>query len=104
DGVLHGLDALDYDGAVPDRAQPLDVAPRERRVELRVDVVREGHGRGSVADLASDDVGEADRLAADERHGPSGVEGAVDDRPQPDGGRKGEPAPDVALAPSEHRG
>ena len=38
-GVVDGLDALDDDRAVPHRAQPVDVVPRQRRVELGVDVV-----------------------------------------------------------------
>ena len=38
-GVGDGLDALDDDRAVPHRAEPLDVVPRQVGVELRVDVV-----------------------------------------------------------------
>ena len=41
--VVDGLDALEHDRAVPHRAQPVDVVPRQRRVELRVDVVGQAH-------------------------------------------------------------
>ena len=102
--VVDGLDALDDDRAVPHRAQPVDVGPRQRRVELGVDVVGQRDRRGAVADLAADDVGEADRLAAHERPRPAGVERAVDDRAGPDRRRQREAAAHVALAPAEHGG
>ncbi len=73
-------------------------------IELGVDVVGERDRRGAVADVAADDVGEADRLAAHERPRPPRVERAVDDRARPDRRRQREPAPHVALAPPEHRG
>ena len=40
-GVGDGLDALDHDGAVPDRAQPLGVTPGEPGIHLARDVVGE---------------------------------------------------------------
>ena len=102
--VVDGLDALEHDRAVPHRAQPVDVVPRQRGIELGVDVVRERDRRRAVADVAADDVGEADRLAAHERPRPRRVQRAVDDRARPDGRRQREAAAHVALAPAEHRG
>jgi hypothetical protein len=95
--VGDGLHALEDDGAVPHRPEPVDVRPRQRRVELGVDVVRQGDRGGAVADVTTDDVGEADRLAARERPGPARMERSVDDRARTDGGREREPAADVTL-------
>src|SRR5262249_59997682 len=85
DFVYDGLHALEHDRAVPNRAQPTHVVPRECRVELGVDVVRERDRGGAVADIASDDVGESDRFAPEERPGPARIQGAVEDRARPDG-------------------
>ena len=86
--VVDGLHALEHDRPVPHRTEPVDVAPRQRGIELRIDVVRERDRRRAVADVAADDVGEADGLAAHERPRPAGVPRAVDDRAWADGGRQ----------------
>ena len=79
--------------------------PRERRVELRVDVVGERDRGGAVARRRSPgDVGEADRLGAHEPPRPARVDGAVEERVEPDLRRQREAAAHVALAPAEHRG
>ncbi len=103
--VGDGLDALEHDRPVPHRAQPVDVGPRQRLVELAVDVSGERDRVLAVLLVAvPDDVGEHDRVVAQEVPCPAGMDGAVEDRLQPDLRREREPAADVALTATEHRG
>ena len=102
-GVGDGLDALDHDRTVPDRAQPLGVAPREAGIHLAGDVVGEGDRGGTVTDVFAGDVREADRLAAHELPRPARVDGAVEQRVETDLGRQLEAAAHVAFAPAVHR-
>ena len=84
--VGDGLDALQDDRAIPHRAQPRDVVPREGGIELGVDVVGQVHRRGAVTDVVAHNVGEADRIAAHERPRPLRVPRAVDHGPWTDRG------------------
>ena len=106
-GVGHRLDALDHDRAGPHRAQPLDVVPRQVRVELAADVPGQRHRVGPVARsvaTAADHVGEHDRLGPHERPRPARVHGAVEQRAQTELRGHLEAPPHVALAPTEHGG
>ncbi len=99
-GVLDRTDALQHDGEVGQAAQPVEVPPREARVELRVHEVRQRHRRARGAPRH---VRERDRPAAEEGPRPRGMADPVDDRAQPDGRRQREPAAHVSLAAPEHR-
>ena len=105
-GVLDRLDALEDDRPVPPGAEPLDVLPGQARIELRVDVVGERDRRGAVTDLAAHgDVGEPDRIGADEVPGPAPGGRRPSRRvPGPDLRGQREAPTDVALATAEHRG
>ena len=103
-GVGDGLDPLQHDRAVPDRTQPLDVVPRQRRIELGLHLAGEGYRGPAVVDALVDDVRERDRLGTEEVERPAGMEGAVEDRLEPDLGRQREATADVALASPEHGG
>ena len=103
-GIGDGLDPLQHDRAVPDRTQPLDVVPRQRRIELRLHLAGERHRRPAVVDALVDDVRERDRFGAEEIERPAGMERAVEDRLESDLRRQREAAADVALASPEHGG
>ena len=104
-GIVDGLHALEHDRSVPDRAEPLDVVPRQRWVELRRDLLGEGDRPRAVvvvaADLRRGDVGEQDRLGSDEAPRPARVDDAVDDRVESELRRHREAAPDVAFPAAE---
>ena len=99
-GVVDGLDALDHDGTVPVGPEPLDVRPRQRRIELLADVARQRHRTAAVAR----DVGERDRIGPGERQRPPRVQRTVDQRPRPELRRHREPDAHVSLSSTEHRG
>ena len=103
-GVLDVLDALDHDLAGEQVTEDLDVVPGERRVELLVD---EGSKRDRLRAIAivagADDVREPDLLGAGEVPRPAGMAEAVEDRVEPELGRKREPAANVAFATTERR-
>ena len=101
-GVGHGLNALEHDRAVPHRLQPLDVAPRQARVELGGRVFSQRNGVGAVAGAAADGTRELARLGAQQPQGPTRVAHSVEEGAGPDLGRQREAPPDVAFAPAEH--
>ena len=104
-GVGDALDALDDHRAVPDRPHPLDVAPRQVGVELRAGVGgHEARRVAAVPDPVPGHVGEHDRLRPDERPRPAGMDGAVEQRAEPELGRHREAAPHVPVAMTEHGG
>ena len=106
DRVLHRLNALDDDRAVPDRAQPVHVRPVEPGVELLVHVLREPHGvdapRPSLR-VAAHRAREDDRFGGEEIPRPARLPDTVHHRVEAELRGEGEPEPDVALAPPQHR-
>ena len=87
------------------RAQPVDVVPRRARVELGVDVVRQRHRRGAVADVARPTT-LAKRIGSlrTNAHVHAGCRAPSRSVPGPILGGSEKPAAHVALAPAEHGG